>query len=258
MIHRSLLSCGRTGSQGLPRGGSPRTPTVILLPQVYWESQQTLDNTSATFMSFSSFPSRGLYVITRAGYPDPHHLTEAVAAALRGGAAVVQYRAKQPTDPLGEAAALLAICRQSGVPLIVNDDVELGAAIGADGVHLGREDGALAAARRRLGPGAIIGVSCYDSVERAVQAVAEGADYVAFGRFFPSATKPLAPCAALATLAEARRRIRVPIVAIGGITTANGGALIAAGADLLAVVEGIFGGDDPESAAREFRKLWPD
>lgn len=208
-------------------------------------------------MSSPSFPSRGLYVITRAGYPGPQHLTEAVAAAIRGGASVVQYRAKQPAYPLGEAAALLAVCRQSGVPLIINDDVELAAAIGADGVHLGREDGALGVARQRLGPGGIIGVSCYDSVERAVGAVAEGADYVAFGRFFPSATKPFAPCSALATLAEARRRVRAPIVAIGGITRANAGALLAAGADLLAVVEGVFGSDDPEAAARGFRDLWP-
>lgn len=209
-------------------------------------------------MNGLNFPRRGLYVITRdppvgrAGLPDE------VAAAIRGGAAVVQYRTKQAGDAFGEATALLALCRRAHIPLIINDDVELARALGAEGVHLGREDGALSAARQRLGPGAIIGVSCYDSVDRATQAAAEGADYVAFGRFFPSHTKPGAPCARLETLREARQRIAVPIVAIGGITVGNASHLLAAGADLLAVIDGVFGGDDPESAAREFRKLWPD
>ncbi len=204
-----------------------------------------------------SFPSRGLYVITRAGYPGLHQLTGAVAAALRGGAAVVQYRAKPPaTDPAGEAAALLAVCRQAGIPLIINDDVGLAAAIGADGVHLGREDGSLVAARQRLGPHAIIGLSCYDDIDRAGRAVAMGASYVAFGRFFPSSTKPDAPCAHRETLSIARERLKVPVVAIGGITLANAPGLLAAGADVLAVIEGVFGEDDPESAASGFRSLW--
>ena len=190
--------------------------------------------------------------------PQRAGLIAEVAAAIRGGAAVVQYRAKQPQDPVGEAAALLALCRAAGIPLIINDDVELALAIGADGVHLGREDGAVSAARARLGPCAILGVSCYDSVERAAEAVAEGADYVAFGRFFPSLTKPGAPCAHLETLTLARRRLTVPVVAIGGITLENARPLLAAGADLLAVVDGVFGGGDPEAAARSFRKLWPD
>lgn len=207
-------------------------------------------------MSRLAFPPQGLYAITREGYPDPERLGEAVAAAIRGGAVAVQYRAKAAADPLREAERLLAVCRAAGVPLIVNDSVDLAARIEADGVHLGRDDVALAEARQRLGPGAIIGVSCYDSLERAIQAAAGGADYVAFGRFFPSRTKPTAPCARLETLHEARRRLAVPIVAIGGITPGNGDSLVRAGAGLLAVIEAVFGEDDPERAARRFRPVF--
>ena len=202
-------------------------------------------------------PAWGLYAITREGYPDMPGLVDAVSAAIRGGAAIVQYRAKNPLDAWAEASALLEVCHAAGVPFIVNDDVGLAAGIGADGVHLGRHDVALAEARERLGADAIIGVSCYDSVECAVQAEALGASYVAFGRFFSSHTKPDAPCAYLQTLTEARKRVGLPIVAIGGITARNGGALVSAGADLLAVIDGVFGAADPESAAREFRSLWP-
>lgn len=208
-------------------------------------------------MSRLPFPARGLYAITREGYADAATLAEAVAAAIRGGAAVVQYRAKSAAGHDAEAELLRSACRAGGVPFIVNDDVDLARRIGADGVHLGRDDAGLAEAREALGPDAIIGVSCYDSVERAVEAEALGADYLAFGRFFPSRTKPGAPCARLETLAEARERLRVPIVAIGGITAENGGALLEAGAGVLAVVDGVFGAGDPERAARRFLPLWP-
>jgi thiamine-phosphate pyrophosphorylase len=207
-------------------------------------------------MSRLPFPARGLYAITREGYGGAAALAEAVAAAIRGGAAVVQYRAKSAADADAEAGLLLSVCRAGGVPLIVNDDVDLALRIGADGVHLGQDDADLAEARERLGPGAIIGLSCYDSVERAVAAEAAGADYVAFGRFFPSRSKPGAPRARLETLAEARRRLRVPIVAIGGITADNGAALLEAGAGVLAVIDGVFGAGDPERVARCFRPLW--
>ena len=207
-------------------------------------------------LALVSFPPRGLYAITREGYPDVTALVEAVAAAIRGGAVIIQYRAKNARDRAGEACALLGHCRNAGVPFIVNDDVELAVQIGADGVHLGRTDVALTEARTRLGEAAIIGVSCYDSVELAVKAERQGASYVAFGRFFPSQTKPNAPCACLDTLMEAKRRVSVPVVAIGGITAGNGEALLSAGADLLAVIEGVFGGADPESAAGEFRSVF--
>lgn len=202
------------------------------------------------------FPTRGLYAITREGYPDAAALARAVKGAIQGGAVVVQYRAKSAADPLEDAARLLAVCRAGRVPLIINDDVALACRIGADGVHLGRDDGDLAEARRLLGPDAVIGVSCYDSLDRAEQAAAAGASYVAFGRFFPSLTKPAAPCARLETLVAAKRRLDVPIVAIGGITPANGGPLLAAGAGLLAVIEGVFGDGDPAEAARRFRPLF--
>ena len=207
-------------------------------------------------MSPLPFPRRGLYAITREGYPDTGALAAAVAAAIRGGAAVIQYRAKSAADPPAEAARLLSICRAGGVPLIVNDDADLARCIGADGVHLGKDDWGLREARDLLGGDAIIGVSCYDSVERAVGAEAAGASYVAFGRFFPSRTKSGAPSACRETLIEAKARLRVPIVAIGGITAENGGGLLGAGAGLLAVIDGVFGGDDPESAARRFGTLF--
>lgn len=198
----------------------------------------------------------GLYAITPDTQLPPEQLARNVRAALRGGARLIQYRAKSARDRLQEARLLLAECRAARVPLIINDDVELALAIGADGVHLGQEDGSPAAARTRLGATAIIGVTCHDSLDLAIAAERQGADYVAFGRFFPSTTKPGAPCARIETLSEAKRRLRIPIVAIGGITAANGRSLVAAGADLLAVIDGVFGTADPESAARALQGLF--
>lgn len=206
--------------------------------------------------SVCSFPNQGLYVITRDSENERTTLIDEVKTAILGGAGVVQYRAKEGRSSVDEATALLRVCRESGVPLIINDDVALALEIGADGVHLGREDDALASAREVLGPKGIIGVSCYDDLTRAQDAQNAGANYVAFGRFFPSLTKPHAPCARLETLRQAKSKLSVPIVAIGGITQENAGALIAAGADLLAVIEGVFGQKSPESAARGFRALW--
>lgn len=203
----------------------------------------------------SCWPDSGLYAITReSGHG--WHPVEAVEAAIRGGARLIQYREKRDEVRKSTATALLAVCRRLGVPLIVNDDIELARHIQADGVHLGRDDGSIDAARARLGPGAIVGVSCYDSVQRACEAERAGADYVAFGRFFPSRTKPGAPLARLASLSEARRVIGIPIAAIGGITPSNGGELLRAGADLLAVIDAVFGEPDPEAAARDFVALF--
>lgn len=206
--------------------------------------------------NFLSFPNQGLYVITRDIEGERVPLLDEVEAALRGGAAVLQYRAKKGRSSVGEARALLAICRRYSVPLIINDDVNLAREIGADGVHLGREDGALMPAREALGTQSIIGVSCYDDLSRALDAEKAGASYVAFGRFFPSLTKPYAPCASLDTLRKARSVLGIPVVAIGGITRENGGTLIDAGAQVLAVIEGVFGEQSPESAARAFQGLW--
>lgn len=201
---------------------------------------------------------RGLYAVTDPALIPPQHMVAQVRATLAGGAVLVQYRDKR-SDAAGRrrlAAALLALCRAAGVPLIINDDVDLAAELGADGVHLGRDDAALATARARLGPGALIGVSCYDDYERAVAAVAGGADYIAFGRFFASATKPAAVQADVELLRRARRELRVPVAAIGGITAANGATLIEAGADLLAVIHGVFGQRDVQRAAAGITELF--
>jgi thiamine-phosphate pyrophosphorylase len=199
-------------------------------------------------------PARGLYAITDGPRED---LLIAAEAALAGGAAMLQYRDKTGDGErrLAEARALLALCRGFGVPLIVNDDASLARAVGAAGVHLGKADAEVAESRASLGPDAIIGVSCYDSLQRARDAAAAGADYLAFGAFFPSITKPGARRAAPSLLREARA-LRLPRVAIGGITPDNGAALIAAGADFLAVVSDLFGAADIRDRARRFAKLF--
>jgi len=203
---------------------------------------------------------RGLYVITDAGLGRGAALVSMVSEAIDGGARLVQYRDKSrdAARRREEAAGLAALCRLHGVPLIVNDDVELASEVGADGVHLGRDDPAVATARRRLGEAALIGVSCYDRFERAVAAAAAGADYVAFGRFFASATKPDSVRAETGLLRRARRELGLPVVAIGGITPENGGALIAAGADMLAVVRAVFAAADVRAAAAALARLFQD
>ncbi|WP_266171928.1 thiamine phosphate synthase [Dyella subtropica] len=202
----------------------------------------------------SKLQHRGLYAITDGPRPG---LLEAVAQALSGGARIVQYRDKT-TDSArrhAEAAALQQLCISRGAPLIINDDVALAIAIGADGVHLGEKDSDLAAARIALGAQAIIGVSCYDSLERARTLAAAGADYVAFGAFFPSPTKPHARRASPELLWQSAA-LGVPRVAIGGITPDNGASLVEAGADFLAVISAVFGATDVEAAALRFTDLY--
>lgn len=204
------------------------------------------------------FPRQGVYAIT----PDwlqGDALLAAVARAVAGGVAAVQYRAKSGSgrDRVAEAKGIREICRAAGIPFIVNDDPQLARIVAADGVHLGREDGAVAEARVLLGEEAIIGVSCYDSLERARRAQAEGADYVAFGSFFASRTKPGAPRARLGTLIEAKSRVSLPLVAIGGIDIDNASLLIGAGADLIAVIEAVFGAADIASACHLLKALFP-
>ncbi|MFP6838021.1 MAG: thiamine phosphate synthase [Pseudohongiellaceae bacterium] len=187
----------------------------------------------------------GIYAITDdILLPEPTRL-EAVAAALGAGISLLQFRSKSGTraSRLKAAIELLVLCRAHHVPLIINDDVDLCLAADADGVHLGQRDAALESARTRLGPAAIIGVTCHSSVDSAVQAQLAGADYVAFGRFFDSATKPEAPPAQLAILGQAKAALSIPIVAIGGINAENGADVLAAGADMLAVIDAIFGDD---------------
>jgi thiamine-phosphate pyrophosphorylase len=199
----------------------------------------------------------GLYALTP-DLLDTDVLAERVAAAISGGATAIQYRNKLASPPLQRAQALLLrdLCGAANATFIVNDDVDLAYAVDADGVHLGREDAPLARARQRLGRTAIIGASCYDSLECGAAAVAAGADYIAFGSFFPSLVKPEAVPAKPSLLTAAKARWSVSVVAIGGITAAAASTLIAAGADALAVITAVFEAPDVAVAARAFREAF--
>jgi thiamine-phosphate pyrophosphorylase len=196
---------------------------------------------------------RGLYAVT----PDEAHtatLLAQVAAALEGGARTIQYRNKtaSPALRLEQGRALKALCDAHRAALIVNDFPDLALEIDAAGVHLGAGDGALPLAREQLGASKLIGVSCYNRLDLALDAQAGGADYVAFGSFFASRVKPGAVHAPIALLEQARRELDVPIVAIGGITIANARELVDAGADALAVISAVFGAADVKAAAQSF------
>ncbi|MBZ0105828.1 MAG: thiamine phosphate synthase [Sulfuricella denitrificans] len=199
----------------------------------------------------------GLYAITPE-QPDTARLLSQVRAALSGGARVVQYRSKSQDVALlhEQASELLALCHAFEVPLIVNDSLRLADLTGADGLHLGRDDGSLRQARIVLSTEKMIGISCYNSLELALQAEAEGADYIAFGSFFPSVTKPAAVVAPLSLLGEAKTHLSVPVVAIGGITPDNAGALVDAGADAIAVISGLFDAPDIQLAAQHYSQLF--
>jgi len=192
---------------------------------------------------------RGLYAIT----PDGADLIDKLRQALEGGISVLQYRRKKEKS-LSEAKGVLSLARRYHVPLIVNDDVDLALEIGAQGVHLGRDDGDLAIARRKM-KGKILGASCYDDLEAARAAVQAGADYVAFGSVFASPTKPGAVRAPLGLFEEAKS-LKVPLAAIGGITLENAPAVIAAGAGLLAVISDLFDAPDIKSRALQYGKLF--
>ncbi len=196
----------------------------------------------------------GLYAIT---IPS-QNLPQQVEAAIAGGAAVIQYRDKSSDRSLRfeQAQQLSRICRAAKIPLIINDDVELAARVSAAGVHLGRDDIAITDARRDLGDDAIIGISCYNDFDLALQVQQQGADYVAFGSFFASPTKPLAVRADTSLLQRAKQELEIPVVAIGGITTHNGGLLVEAGADMLAVISALFAQADVEQASRSFAQLF--
>ncbi|WP_027830851.1 thiamine phosphate synthase [Marinobacter sp. HL-58] len=201
----------------------------------------------------------GLYAITDSQLLPADRLLAAVEAALRGGAVLVQYREKRAPHPerLRQARNLATLCREAGVPLIINDDPDLARRCGAAGVHLGQSDSSLVSARQQLGEHAIIGATCHADLALAANADRDGADYLAFGRFFNSTTKPDAPAADPTVLASARQ-FGKPVTAIGGITVDNGESLIRAGADQLAVIGGLFHGDlaSIEERARQFTRLF--
>jgi thiamine-phosphate pyrophosphorylase len=199
----------------------------------------------------------GLYAVTP-DILDTDELLRSVRLALRGGARVLQYRNKSASAALklAQANALRQLANEFKITFIVNDDAQLAAQVDADGVHLGGEDGSVAATRTLLGNSKIIGVSCYNRASLAHEAVQQGADYVAFGAFFASSVKPGAVKADVSLLHSLRHQLGVPIVAIGGITQLNGSCLIEAGADALAVISALFDAPDIELAAQEFSTLF--
>jgi thiamine-phosphate pyrophosphorylase len=199
-----------------------------------------------------------LYAITDAQLLPGDSLFDAVAAALRGGCKLVQYRDKSTDHArrLSEAKSLRALCINHQAQLLINDDVELAQQVGAHGVHLGQGDTNPVAARLILGSSAIIGVTCHDSLALAQQAINDSANYIAFGRFFPSSTKPDARPAPISLISDARHQFpNIPIAVIGGITVDNGKQLLDAGADMLAVCHSLFAAEDVAAQARKFIEL---
>ena len=196
---------------------------------------------------------QGLYAITP-DTADTKLLMAKVEAVLQGGINILQYRNKLADYTLQtqQARALLPLCRQYHVPLIINDSVKLCLALDADGVHLGADDGNLAEVRAALGADKILGASCYNRFDLALHAQQAGADYVAFGACFASSTKPNAPVADLALFTQARAQLRISSVAIGGITTENANQVIQAGANAIAVINALFAAEDIKQKAQQF------
>ncbi len=202
----------------------------------------------------TAFPDSGLYAITDCNLWPGTKLLDAVDAAIEGGAKAIQYRHKDTNDEISLVKKLRVHCNNFDVPLIINDDIKLAREIRADGVHLGKNDSSIEHARKYLGNDALIGISCYNSPELARKAQLNGASYVAFGRFFPSKTKPRAPAADLTILNQPE--LTIPVVAIGGITADNGATLLDQGANLLAVIDAVFGQPNPKIAAASFQHLF--
>lgn len=200
---------------------------------------------------------KGLYAITPDEL-DTVKLLQQVEQALLGGATILQYRNKLADAELQleQASALREMTRRFSTTFIVNDDVQLALKVSADGVHLGAEDGDISAARIAMGRDRLIGASCYNRAPLAVEAVRQGADYVAFGAFFQSSVKPGAVAAEVTMLKNVRNELKAPIVAIGGITVENGKQLIAAGADALAVISALWQAPDITQAAKDFSQLF--
>ncbi len=201
---------------------------------------------------------RGLYAITDTA----NHNTEAMLTKtediLRAGAKILQLRNKHADKNMhiAEAEQLSDLCQQFSVPLIINDDIELAIQVGADGIHLGKNDLSITEARTRLGNKVMIGCSCYNDLNRAYNAVNAGADYIAFGAFYPSPSKPDAVRATPEIIQKAKQEFNLPVVAIGGITPENGRALIDAGADMLAVISGLYASDTPFQSTSQYINLF--
>ncbi len=201
---------------------------------------------------------KGLYAITDTANLSSEIMLTRTEEILRAGAKLLQYRNKQADENtrLTEARQLIDLCKQYTVPLIINDDIALAIKVDADGIHLGKSDPSIADARERLGNKAMIGCSCYNDLDRAQQAANSGADYIAFGAFFPSPTKPEAAHATPDIIQTAKQKFNLPVVAIGGITPENGQSLIEAGADMLAVISGIYASETPFNTATKYIELF--
>ena len=199
---------------------------------------------------------QGLYGITDGS--TGKELLHKVTQAIHGGLNVLQYRSKSKDyhQRLDDALGLRELCCTYHIPFIINDDITLAKILYADGVHLGQHDGTVQEARAYLGNDAIIGVSCYNQIGLALQAQAQGANYVAFGAFFNSPTKPLAPSASMHTLRQAKQRIHIPICGIGGITLDNASQLIDNGSDMVAVISSLFSAPDIDATAQQFSRLF--
>lgn len=199
----------------------------------------------------------GLYAVTP-DWTDSERLMEACRQVVEAGATVLQLRRKAVPRPVVEAEAelLARLCARHGVVFIVNDDAELARAVGASGVHIGRDDGDILSARKLLGPQALIGVSCYAEPALAAAAEAAGADYVAVGSIFASPSKPHAVVAGLAAISALREATRLPLVAIGGIRRENLKAVRQAGADMAAIINDLFETGDPGANARAITRQW--
>ena len=193
----------------------------------------------------------GLYIIT-----EPTLCGDAIVSkveqAILGGAQVIQYRNKAASNEIqrSEALALRALCQQYQRCFLINDNIELALEVNADGVHLGQSDSSLAEARKQLGDTKIIGITCHSDIKSAIQAEKNSANYVAFGRFYPSQTKPSAPPATIEILQQAQSELNIPIVAIGGVTSNNASTLIHAGANMIAVIHAIFSAQDIKQTAQ--------
>lgn len=200
----------------------------------------------------------GIYAITDEALLPGELLAARVTAALATGISVLQYRNKGASwaERLAEGLLLKTLCDEHKTPLLINDDIDLCLATGAAGVHLGQGDASLRAARSRLGQHAVIGITCHSDLRLAQMAEQQGASYVAFGRFFPSRTKPHALPASIDVLRHARRSLAIPIVAIGGINAENGAALLDAGADMLAVIHHLFAFPDVSARVRQLNTLF--
>ncbi len=211
-----------------------------------------------SLLTMKLLPAKGLYAITDCENLTTEQLVHKTEQILRTGAAMLQYRNKYDDFTVRESQAgqLQMLCGKYNVPFIINDDIELASAINADGVHLGKDDHNCEQARALFGQQKIIGISCYNDLNRAMAAESMGASYIAFGAFFPTQTKNNTVKAGPELIREAKQRLKLPVVAIGGITPENGKSLIDAGADFLAVISGIYGPADPAQVMQSYITLF--